>query len=375
MRILFALPGLHIYDRGAEVAFVSIASELARAGEEVTMIGAGPARPEAPYAYLQAPCVRRTNFEKFPSLPLLRHEYAYEELTFAPGLLGLYRPADYDVTVTCSYPFINWALRRPRLASARPPHVFVTQNGDWPPRQTGAEYRFFGCEGLVCTNPDYFEANKNKWNCRLIPNGVDVARFRPGPARRELFGLPVDACVVLMVSAMIDSKRVGAGIEAVSQIEGAHLVVAGDGPLRDELSQKAAQLLPDRFTRLTLPAAQMPELYRAADVFLHLSFEEAFGNVYIEALACGLPVVGHDTPRLRWIVGEEGYLVDTNAIAEVARAVSIAASRADANRDKRVARASNFAWDRVGAMYQDFLQSVVAAPREVKSALRQPSST
>jgi len=51
-------------------------------------------------------------------------EFAYEDLTFIPGLLMNYRPSDYDVTVTCSYPFTNWALRRPELRKRRPPHVF-----------------------------------------------------------------------------------------------------------------------------------------------------------------------------------------------------------------------------------------------------------
>ena len=84
------------------------------------------------------------------------------------------------MTVTCSYPYTNWILRRPAIGGAKPRHVFVTQNGDWPPQQSGAEYRYFGCDGLVCTNPDYFERNKARWNCSLIPNGVDVTRFRPG---------------------------------------------------------------------------------------------------------------------------------------------------------------------------------------------------
>ena len=47
MRVLFALPGLHKYDRGAEIAFIAIARELAKAGDEVTLIGSGAPRPRA----------------------------------------------------------------------------------------------------------------------------------------------------------------------------------------------------------------------------------------------------------------------------------------------------------------------------------------
>ena len=372
MRILFALPGLHRCDRGAEIAFLSIAEELAASGEEVTLIGSGPKRDGAPYAYLHAPSVDRSRFEKFPKIPFLRHEYAWEELTFAPALLARYRPGDYDVTVTCSYPFTNWILRRPAMGAAKPRHVFVTQNGDWPPQQSGAEFRYFGCDGLVCTNPDYFERNKARWNCSLIPNGVDIRRFCPGPPQREVFGLPEGKTIVLMVSALIDSKRIDAGIAAVSRMPDAHLVVAGAGPLRQQLVDRAAQALRGRLTLLTVPAARMADLYRSADVFLHLSLEEAFGNVFIEALACGLPVVGHDTPRLRWIVGEEGFLADTQDPSALTGAIVEAANAAPRRREFRVGRAALFSWTRVGAMYREFLHDIVVRSPAAEGAALAP---
>lgn len=361
MRILFALPGLHRFHRGAEIAFISIAGELAKAGDTVTLIGSGPARASAPYRYLQAPSLPRNHFESFPSLPVLRNEYAYEELTFVPGLMRRYRPYDYDVTVTCSYPFTNWVLRRPVLGGARPPHVFVTQNGDWPAYAKNAEYRFFGCEGLVCTNPDFYERNRACWRCCVIPNGVDTARFYPGAPQRREFGLPVDRPIVLMVSALILTKRVDAGIEAVSRIPDAHLVVAGDGPLRQVLGAKAARLLPGRYTQLSLAAERMPQLYRSADVFLHLAKEEAFGNVFVEAMACGLPIVAHDAALQRWIVGDEAYLLDTEDPTAVARKIEVARAAGQAKQAERVARAADFSWTKIGEMYRAFLLEVVAS--------------
>ena len=358
MRVLFALPGLHRWDRGAEVAFIEVATALANAGDEVTLIGSGPAREGTAYRYIYAASVDRSIFNRFPSLPFVRNEYAYEELTFAPGLLSRFRPSAFDVTVTCSYPFTNWALRRPVWGGRRPPHVFVTQNGDWPATHDDAEYRFFGCDGLVCTNPDFYERSKQNWRCALIPNGVDVARFTPGPLQRSAFGLPADRMIVLMVSALVDFKRVMAGIEAVSRLPEAHLVVAGDGPLREKAQQRADELMPGRFTRLSAPASQMPDLYRSADVFLHMAFEESFGNVYVEALACGLPVVGHDSARLRWIVGDAGYLVDTNDADAVAAMIAQAAQSGSADRGRRVAQAAGFSWSRIGAQYRAFLREV-----------------
>ncbi len=360
MRVLFALPGLHRYDRGAEIAFTSVARELAKAGDSVTLIGSGDPKTTTPYRFLRAPSLAREKFESFPTMPIFRNECSYEELTFLPGLYHQYRPAEYDVTVTCSYPFTNWMLRRWQWHGARPPHIFVTQNGDWPANAANSEYRFFGCEGLVCTNPDFYERNKDRWRCRIIPNGVDCDRFQPGAPQREEFNLPSDRLIVLMVSALIPSKRVETGIEAVSQIPDAHLVVAGDGPLRQAVDTLAERLLPGRFTRLSLTPGQMPALYRSADVFLHLSVDEAFGNVFVEALACGLPVVANDSSRSRWIVGDDEFLLDTGNPAAVTKQIRLAGISAGVRRQARVERAAAFAWPRIGEMYREFLQEVVA---------------
>jgi glycosyltransferase involved in cell wall biosynthesis len=237
--------------------------------------------------------------------------------------------------------------------------VFVTQNGDWAARAGNAEYRLFRCDGLVCINPDYFEDNRARWPCALIPNGADLKRFSPGPSERARFGLPQDRPVVLMVSALIESKRVLDGIRAVGMLPDAHLVVAGDGHLRDQAAALAADLLPGRFSRLTLTAPDMPALYRSADAFLHLSLAESFGNVFVEAMACGLPIVGHDTPRLRWIVGDAPFLCDTQDQDQIGAALVAALGHGPGNVDPAVGR---FAWQTIGAEYERFLRQLATDP-------------
>ena len=77
VRILFALPGLHRVRRGAEIAFESLATELARRDDcEVTLVGSGEARAGTPYRFVRARCRSREKFESWPRVPLFRDQIA-----------------------------------------------------------------------------------------------------------------------------------------------------------------------------------------------------------------------------------------------------------------------------------------------------------
>jgi glycosyltransferase involved in cell wall biosynthesis len=360
MRIHFVLPGLHRVHRGAEIAFEAIATEIGRLGlDEVTLVGSGQPIADRPYGFKHHGLVPRERLERLPKFPPFRSEYIAEEATWVFNYMRHYRPDEADITVTCSYPFVNWLLTRWPPLRKRPAHVFVTQNGDWAPYSNKSEYALFRCDGLVCTNPMYFERNKERWPSALIPNGIDAGRFGPGPPVRNRFDLP-EGPLVLMVSALINSKRVLEGMRAVARIPDAQLVVAGDGPLRNQFDALGQQLMPGRFRRLTLTLAEMPDLYRSADVMLHPTFLESFGNVYAEALAIGVPVVAHDYSVTRWIFGDDHPgLVDaadqTALTAAVTRALQV--GRADALR-RTAAAAERFSWANIARQYRDFLATV-----------------
>ncbi len=357
MRILFALPGLHRIDRGAEVALLSVANGLARRGHNITVYGMGEPRLGAPYTYEKVGGIQRESFEKFPMFPPFRNDTVYEEFTFSLAVLRRFRPSEFDLTVGCSFPFLNCFLRRPILSGKRPAHVFVTQNGDHPARTTNREFQFFGCDGLVCINPDFHSANKEKWFCSLIPNGVDLEKFSSGVRSRQQFGLPENARIVLMVSALIESKRVYQAIKDVAAVKDAVLVVAGDGPERSGILQLAAQHLPKRFVNLNLPPEKMPDLYNSADVFLHMSLAESFGNVFIEAQACGLSVVAHDSPRHRWVCGDTATLIDTETTGMVTTTLESILRRN--SKPRRVPDLRKYDWSVITKQYEDFFQTVL----------------
>jgi glycosyltransferase involved in cell wall biosynthesis len=361
MHILFALPGLHRVNRGAEVAFESIAQEIARGGEHaVEVMGSGAAKAGCAYHFQHMPTIPRERFERWPNLPFLRNAFTYEDLTFAIGLMTKRWRVEPDVTVTCNYPYTNWALRMTRGENHRPAHVFVTQNGDWPAYDYRRENRFFNCDGLVCTNPIYWERNRERWFSALIPNGIDPTRFHPGGSDRPRLGLPDNRPIVLMVSALDEGKRIAQGLRAIAKIDSAFCVVAGDGPLRNDIDRVAEELLPGRFLRRTFPRDLMPLLYRSVNVLLHTAIRESFGNVYIEALGSGIPVVAHDDEVTRWILGDHGYLVDTTVEQMLVNALKEALLTPEA----RSAKAATFAHERyswciVAARYCKFFSEVL----------------
>src|SRR3546814_1251292 len=99
----------------------------------------------------------------------------------------------------------------------------------------------------------------------------------------------------------------------------------------------------------------LPALYRSADVFLHLSLLESFGNVFLEAWASGLPVVGHDSERLRWILGENSHhLCDTERQDELVRTLRVALATGR-QRTGSAAGIDRFAWPNIARQYRTFL--------------------
>ena len=298
------LSGLGRVQRGAEAAFLEIARQLAQDPDtHVEVFGAGAVAIPGVTSHVIA-CRPRERFEHWPRFPCFRGEGTYEESSFVWNLArsGRYRPNNFDVVVTCTYPWVNWFVQWSGRKRRRPVHVFVTQNGDWPCQARNREFRFFRCDGLVCTNPVFFERHRHRHRAVLIPNGVDPEVFIPRKPGSNLAvpeidaeGGPAGKRVVFMASAMISSKDVAGGVRAVAHIPEAFLVIAGDGPERTHVAELAASLLPGRHRLLgSLPRHRMPALFRRADVFLHMSREEPSALVYLEAASSGLPVVVHD---------------------------------------------------------------------------------
>jgi glycosyltransferase involved in cell wall biosynthesis len=147
-------------------------------------------------------------------------------------------------------------------------------------------------------------------------NGVDLARFRPGEA-------PGEPGLVLHVGRLVEKKGTAVLIAAMAGLEGARLVVIGDGPLRGALERQvgpAVQFLG------ALPPDQVARWMRRASVLAAPSLTAADGdaeglpNVVVEAAASGLPVVATHHSGIPEAVedGKSGFLVAEGEVAALA---------------------------------------------------------
>jgi glycosyltransferase involved in cell wall biosynthesis len=137
---------------------------------------------------------------------------------------------------------------------------------------------------------------------RIIPGGVDLERFRTAAdqaALRRRLSIPEGRFVLLTVRNLVPRMGIANLLEAVRRAAvkapELMLVVGGEGPLRRPLERQAAALGLDGRVRFTgfIPEAELPAHYQAADLFVLPTADlEGFGMVTLEALACGLPVLG-----------------------------------------------------------------------------------
>ena len=363
------LPGLGRVQRGAETAFIEVGRALSKYSDiEIECFGSGDTLSNGLPLH-NVGCVRREKFENWVNVPCFRNEYQYEEFTFAWNLRHkkLFRPEKFDVTISCTYPHVNWYLQKTRKDDG-PLNIFVTQNGDWMCHSGSREYKYFGCDGLVCINPEYYERNRQRYQTALIPNGVDPTVFDLSSVMTadtipQELRLSHDGPVILMVSALIASKRVDDAIRSVAHVPGATLVVAGDGPEREKLSTLAQELIPGRHQFLgSIPAQKMPYIYAQADIFLHMSQIEPFGICYLEAASAGLPIATHNGATQKWILGDTALFNNSSDHEGIARqlkkVLDPAAGRVLGEAcQERVLK--EWTWEVQGARYRDFIFDVM----------------
>lgn len=151
-------------------------------------------------------------------------------------------------------------------------------------------------------------------NIRLLAPGVDGELFFPVDEHRA------KARKIVSIGYLIPRKRFSYLISVMKyvlkQVPDAQLEIFGDGPEYKKLQKLIIQAKVETNVKLRgfVPNSDLPEIYRGADIFAMFQEEESFGQVYIEALASGLPVVTSKNVGSSLILKDSmSFLVDVDA--------------------------------------------------------------
>ena len=200
----------------------------------------------------------------------------------------------------------------------------------------------------------------------LWPRGIELNRFSPvhrSDAWRAAHGFAEGEVVVSFVSRLVREKGLDVFTEAVRRLQAEGLpvraLVVGDGPEREALGEA----LPRAAFTGHLSGADLATAYASSDVFLFPSETETFGNVTLEAMASGLPVVCADAAGSRSLVddGVTGFLCpprDANAFTDAVRRLAVSPhlrrTLGEAGRDS----ARQYDWGTVLARMESYYRRV-----------------
>jgi 1,2-diacylglycerol 3-alpha-glucosyltransferase len=394
LKIFFSCSGVGIIDRGIETFFREAFDGLRGTdGLDITLYkGAGEEKPDERVLW-NVP--RTGSVAQFLGKVVHRNAYTVEQLSTFPSIVRAIRKHRPDI-IFYSDSNLGFQLFRWR-------------------KQTGVPYRLLFSNGGPCHPPfdrtDYvhqvapfylqeaFAAGEPADRHRMVPYGITVPNGPPDVSeeakrriRREL-ALPTDRKIVLSVGWITaQQKRMDYLIREVEMVKSKvenqsssghsspYLVLLGamDEQSKAIVDLARAKLGEENFTARSVPHDQVADYYKAADLFVLASLQEGFGRVFLEALIYGLPVIAHDHPVMRFVLGNEGIFGDLSKEGALAGLISEALIRdhrttgqrdygttmEDAIRRREYVR-ERFSWPVLAPQYREmFFDCAAKRPRD-----------
>ncbi len=341
-----------------------------------------------------APTVKKPAFEptgtlvSVPSLPFpMRSEYRFplglsgkvrrDLARFAPNALHVSSP---DVS---GHRAVSWARARglPILASVHTrfetyPRYYNL--GFTEPLLEAIMRRFYRrCDALVAPSESMAQVLRDQrmnYDISIWSRGVDRSLFNPG--RRDLewrraFGIDDGEMTIGFLGRLVMEKGLDVFSDTLDELKRAgvphKVLVVGDGPARGWLENR----LPGTAFAGFQTGADLGRAVASMDVLFNPSVTETFGNVTLEAMACGLPVVAAAATGSQSLVsdGVSGRLIRPGAIREFAQALRAYAQSDELRRahgQAGEARSLDFDWDRINQSVADTYLRLIRQKRAAR---------
>jgi glycosyltransferase involved in cell wall biosynthesis len=321
------------------------------------------------------------NLPDTPEFPLGGSLYRWQSLRTRLNLSRHLR--HHRVQVAHAFDFYANLLLIPAAKLARVPVVIGShrQLGDL---MTPAQFRvqsaaFRWCDAVVCNSKAAadrliatgLEPNK----ITVIGNALPVEAFTAAPAVRPKRPGVVRVGMVARMNHRYKNHsgflRIAAQIH--SRLPDAEFVLAGDGPLRQELEREAASLGLGDSVNFLGDRQDMPAVLASIDVAVLTSDSESLSNVILEAMAAGLPAVAYDVGgNSELLSSQRGILIsagnETSFADAVEKLLTDAALREQMGRNAQQFAQENFSLDRVRQRYIELYVGLLQKKRGRNSA-------
>lgn len=312
LKVALACPGVGLEQRGFERMFYDI-FQLVADDLDITLYKGGGFSNNREIVLKFAN--RNGWFAKYVPLHKLagRTPIHLECLTFCIALLLAIRKQDYDVVHVIDpplarllYKFRKWFKLKFR--------ILYTEGCRMPPE------RYPPADHLQQVSSTAFQgAVEYGWPAgymTLLPPGFYPERFEVAATRTELrhkYNIDETTFVILGIAAINRGhKRIDYLAREVARLQG-DILLWLDGSMdqgEPDLVDFVREMLGDRCRITHVPTAQVGELLKLSDVFVHAALSESFGLAIVEAASTGLPVLVHNDAHFQWLVPNSACWVD-----------------------------------------------------------------
>lgn len=216
----------------------------------------------------------------------------------------------------------------------------------------------------------YYEIKEN--NIKVIPNGVNIEKFNPTNYSEELrkrYGNKI----ILYSGLMVQRKNIHVLLKAFKYINeelpDVKLILTGEGNFLEEYKELTNSLgIESNVHFLGFVSDQkLLKLLATADLFVFPSKKEGFGQVIIESLASGTPVICADIPPMADIIDDAGKVFEVGNPKDLAKKILnlFQDSKSYSNIKKNTHKiAKRYQWSRIGKKYQNYIKKVIKSKKE-----------